>query len=571
MDKYSQDSELQCNVTTSPSDRPVLSRRLSRRPKIKEKPKNKAVVFQSSNNEKTFYHMGERLVDLSLSGKYFHEDDKKFLDELEERNSEAYVYSSVPGSLFQHCPLTRGVKGDPSDGTYVGTVSTGTVVYLPHVDTSSQVYLEETDFENNPVLADGIIYKSSLNDHISKDLPLGRGVAILSKSTNYIKNSLFAHDSSSVYNWALSSGTPMPRINADGWMGVPALELWGTEVWSSSAVDISSLSDGDNFAVSFGWRTDGTMDIRLTFFNGGSSISKAITKLKGSGYCNYKATVPPGYGGAGADVKMLVSLTTGIRGSFCAPQIVLDISGLTGRKEYPVFIGASGNNKIGSITAQTLKYTGNWQAGVYRIGGTADAMIIVSGYIQPMLSVTSNINEAKYVYTLVDSYSGKYSSVYLYYSGALLTAYLYSDGVLYSGTTITSYNPGDTIFMALYVGWTSGTYTLGFKTRVVGGDTTYSAEDNTSADKFVIYDTLYVGSAKDGTMGADSIFQDVNVWSGTEAMVAAQVKYMADPANLMEHREVLGRKYRISANLSPNPYNRRRYDGTISCENTKVL
>jgi hypothetical protein len=199
-------------------------------------------------------------------------------------------------------------------------------------------------------------------------------------------------------------------------------------------------------------------------------------------------------------------------------------------------------------------------------------MLVVSGYVQPMFRTTANINVGKYLFTLADSYTGKDTSVYLYFSGTHLTAYLHSDGVLYPGTIITNYKAGDTLFVAMYIGWTSGTYTLGYKLRVVGDDTTYSVEDNTSTDKFTIYDTLYIGTDESGVNNqADTVFQDVNIWAGTEAQVATQVEYMTDEDNLMEHRETLGRLYHVKSKLSPSPWNRQRYSGDIECENIEAI
>jgi len=127
------------------------------------------------------------------------------------------------------------------------------------------------------------------------------------------------------------------------------------------------------------------------------------------------------------------------------------------------------------------------------------------------------------------------------------------------------------LFIALYVGWDGGTYTLGAKVRIVGGSTTYTIADTTSNDKFVLFDTLWIGTDEDENFQSNCIHSDWNVWAGNLAQATTQVAYMADEANLMEHRETLGRKYLLHSNMSPSPWNRQRLSGAIECENVEAL
>jgi hypothetical protein len=279
--------------------------------------------FQGSNNEKELYDIGERLEDLSLVCDYFHEEDAKFLEELALRNLEAYIYSGVPGSILQSCPLTRGVRGDPQDGTYTGTLAEGTTVYWPSGDTSSETFLEETDFETYPILANGLQYHSGLHSTLSHELPLGRGVAILSKAKNQIKNSGFADDGTDVYNWTLTGAGGIGginRLNVNGWMGVRELQIWGTNVWQATAFD-GSVVQGKNVAISFGWRTDGELEVEFDS-NDGGGWGTHIVLDKGMGYYHGIIAVPALAG----NIDIRFSVKSGTLSGICAPQINLNAS-----------------------------------------------------------------------------------------------------------------------------------------------------------------------------------------------------------------------------------------------------
>ena len=573
MDKYTQQTALECNVVTSPSDRPVLCQRLSRRPHIQVDNKPAEEKFVTSNNRIETYKMGDDLRDLNLSVKKLAEADKKFLDEVKARNLEAYIYSGVPGSLFHHVPLIRGLGADPSDAVYAGTVaSKDTTVYFPKGDASSLVWLEETDFANNPILANGVIHHTAGGSVTTKDMPLGRGVAILSETKNAIKNSLFADDGTDIYNWFTTAGNGITRRDSIGWMGVPSLWIWGAEVWNSDTFDISSLVDGDNIAISFGWRTDGAARVRIFYTNGIHNASENIVIEEGCGYMQYKATIPANIGGVGGTCKIYLELISGTFVSICAPQAALGFTVSGGKAEYPAFIGGLGDGVQGEITAQSMKVTGEWQAGMWRRVGTkvSDSFICVSGYVQP-LAENYRISDGGRIFVFEDSRSDKETSCYLFSSGADLKIFTRSDGVVYDDVIITGFSKGDVLFVALYVGWTDGAVHMGCKVRIVGGTTTFTAEDTTTNDKFTLYDTLWIGCSENENLQADAIFQDVNVWAGTEQMISDQVAYMANTDNLMEHRETLGRLYKLYPNLSPSPWERGRYDGPIFCENVEAL
>ena len=574
MEKYEKSSSLKSNVTTSPSNSPVLSRRLSQNPLIAFKREQPDSTFQRSNREKEIYRLGKKLIDMGLSCQYLNKEDKLFLEELNDRNLEAYIYSAIPGSLHQHCPLVRSIKGDPADATYACVVTDYTTVFFPKADAANQVYFEELDIENFPALSNGIIYSSLTDSGNSKELPLGRGTAILSAAKNWLRNSLFEDYATAIIYWTLSGygGSDTDRKRDEGWMGVPSLWLSSTgENWSSSLVDISGTAAGDSIAFSFGWRTDGNLRVKLSFYDGATYHYEYVNVDKGSGYYQGTFDIPVGYGGIGDSLDLDFYLTSGTYGEFCAPQVVLGYTTYNGCEMYPVFIG---NNDIsgvyGQITSMSLRYEGDWTASMWRSAGDfGDSVLCVSGFVQPMVTELLMTAPRK-LFSLVNQ-SGKELECHLRTSGGALYMILICDGVTYGTTAVPNFEYGDTIFVALLTGWKNGTSVKKLIMRVVGDTTSYIAEDNTATDLFSFFQTLFIGTNESGTQGADCLFQDINIWSGTEDMVDDMVAYMADPDNLEEHMDTIGRKYRINPSLNPDRFNDNVFNGTLECENTKVL
>jgi hypothetical protein len=527
--------------------------------------------FETSNKTTEVYRMGETCNDLQLTCKGFSEEDGKFLDEIEARGLEAYIYSAVPGSLLQHCPLTRGINGDPVNGTYVGTLASGTTVYMLRGDTSSLVYLEETDFANNAILANGMMHHRPNVTDVSKDLPLGRGVVILSAAKNMIKNSLFADSGAAVYNWTQSGGVPMSRMKTAGWMGVRELWLWGAaENWISDSMSLATLVDGDEIAISFGWRTDGIIKYTVTWNDGVGTTITFYSVNNGCGYHQRQFIIPTGYGGIGCSMTLKFDLPSGFFGGICAPQIVLGDTAYNGKREYPAFIGGSGNGIQGEITAQSLKFTGEWQAGMWSdAAGGSDSVLCAAGFVQPMFS--EMFDSSGHRVFVFENSVGKELECYIQVTGFVVYLHISADGTWLDSTAITGFADGDVLFIALSVGWKDGVAHKKAEVRIVGGNTTFTAEHGGTAQFFTMYDTLWVGCDENQNEQADCLFQGVDIWAGREEDITTMVENMADPANLMEYRETLGRLYHIENHLNPNPYNRQMLDGTITCLNTRVL
>lgn len=560
MDRYTGQTELKCNIVTSPSVRPQLFHELSRRPHIIESNQPTEQTFEPSDGSLETYRLGETKRHLSLSIKNLTAADKQFLDEIDRRHSKAYIYSSVPGSVLHNIPLLTGIGGDPSNAVYTGTLALGTTVYIPQSDTASNWYLEKVDY-TLPVLVDQV--RECLAElgcpTLSVEMPYGAGVMVLDPAKNWLQNTLFTASA----NWNISAGAIADRLLASGWMGTPAYWLWGTTVYIySDTVTLTAINDGDILALSGGWKADGTIRVRVHFATGGAGTDVDYTYSDGQGYADEQVTVPAGGGGNAVHVEY--QLTAGNYGEFCAPQLIVQV-GAAYPRSCPVFIGSSGSGTQGEVTATSIKATGDYAPGLY--GG--DALLIASCMCAPVFTVTAAVI-GKRIMTLNNSRNVHNIEIYWEYAAGAMYVYLYQTGAKRDEVEITDYAPGKIYRVMLYGGFISGSWEMGVKIKAVGGTITYEA-DYSAAGQDCIFNELYIGTDEASANGGDCVFSDVQVWTGTETMLDRALANLTVVDNLTEHREVHGRRYYISSDLSPSPWERGHYDGTITCTQEKVL
>ena len=567
MDLYAGQTELKCNVVTSPAVRPQMFRQLSRRPHIQETVTENEATFEQSGGTLERFNLGDGRHDLSLSVKNLTEADVQFLHELKRRARSAYIYSSVPGSILHYIPLRAGVGGDPTDAVYTGTLAADTTVYVPRLDVGTRWYLEEVDY-TSPVTLDAVEYNPAGADAATDDtretsLPLGRGIMLIGEYENVIENSLFVDNNTLIHNWTFSgTGTGINRKVDVGWMGVPSLQIWGTtDNWLSHTVTLTGAAVGDKIAVSYGWKSDAECLVGVWLDNGTPVSTGSYAHVGGSGYEHQVVTIPSGY--AACNVVLKFSLNSGTFGEFCAPQVCHG-GGAYNIEYVPVFIAGEGDGIQGAITATQLKATGQYQP-IFD-----NQLLIATTYFAPMWPEDSPSDSAnrKRVLTLHNSITSKEVSLHLGYDGSVMKAYVRYDGSPVASVEIVGMFQGQILACALYVGRISTTMTVGCRIRIVGGSTSYSASHASGTS---IFDELYIGVSEGGTNWADAVLSDAVIWVGDDDMITDSVAYMADKNNLMEHRETYGRRYFLYPSFSPSPWNRGRYDGTINCVQEKTL
>jgi len=570
-EKFQQDDQLRCNVISSPGSRPQIHRQLSRNPLIQAQSRYSESEFIADGGDITIHRHGEDHIDLQLTGRFMSLEDRKIFSELRRRDVPAYIYSAAPGALLHTCPLIRGVKGDPSDGTYTGAVASGTTVYIPDSDHSQQVYMVETDFATTPPIARGIERDQMLENELSDELPLGAGVAILSKAKNSVKNSGLDDDGTDVYNWILSGAggaDGVTRLEKTGWMGVRSLQIWGSNVWSQGAIDVSSAA-GDWIAISFGWKSDNELTCNL-YWDGSFTPNATYTRSGGSGYYRTSIQVPPGVS------ALMIEFENGTGSTYsevCAVQVMLGDTTYGGKRFYYGYLEGYGNNVQGQITASRLQYSGAYQAAMWPMAAGSDSVLVVSGYVQPLIKFYKAI-EPQRILGFYNTLTGKELECQLKYDGSDYKMYLRANATALSNVVLSGAAYGDTFFVALAVGFEAGTAYKRVYVRKVGGDTTYMAEHSGLTNFYTIYNLLNIGTDFAGNLGANCLFQDVNVWVGCYtpcSAVSTHVEYKANPRYLKENMLTCGRQYRFHPEFTPETFEYERYSMMVQARNVRTL
>jgi hypothetical protein len=563
VDSYELVTEQECTLVVPPTVHPQIYHKLTRNPHIKVTRTPVGGMFRSISGKRLRYRLGEEDISLTLECSNLHNDDQRSLNEIEALGVPVFVYSNVPGSLQFSAPLMRGITAAPDTGTYSCTIGVNTTVYMPKGDAAHTAYLEETDVSDEAVLNNALQYSpSAVSSTLSHEMPLGRGLMIYKVAENIVQNSGFADDGTDIYNWTLdgTGADPVDRMIEDGWMGVRALQAWGSTSWESANMR-SDVSSGDDVAISFGWRGDGDL---LCEENSSGAWQTVTTVADGGGY--YRGTFSIG---VGTNFNIKFSLSTGTYAEVCAPQVIAK-SG-SDRKFYHPYLEGWGDRAKGHIDSCSLKYDVSVGANVYRGPSGSDSALCVSGFVQPYVR-SGHICATHKLFSLYNSLTGKELELHIASAAGDLQLTLRSNSTDVAAVNVPGYGIGDTLFIAYGVGWINGSPNHFIYAAVVDDSPTVRSDLSGSGTNFyTIYDEFYIGTSHSETLGADSAFQDVNIWSGEMNDISDYVEYMARPKNLRVHKEVCGRLFYLNSNLSPVPWQRDRVSGTISCTQKEAL
>ena len=554
MDKYTQRTQVTCDIVTEVNTRPRLFHRLNRRPipTVKETANETDLELASGNIET--YRLGEDAQSITLALKKINKEGRMFLRELRRRGMRVYVYPYLSGALQGYYPLLKGVGGDPSDATFTGEIEDDTTVYIPRADAGFGWYLEEYDYDDGAFLS-----SIPTSTGVSSELSLGRGVVLLRPRENSVENSLFGDVTSGVpANWSYTEGASPPTtagVITDGWMGVPA--LWTSDRHFQWRSDVMTCPPAGTFmALSYGWRCDGIIQVTVDFVGAGS---EDFTHTEGSGYEHQTVEVPVGATG----VRLCIDLQPGdaTYGEFTAPQLIK--SDAADIRYYPAFMGSSGTDTTGEITDTELTATGHF-------GADVDTAVMVSGVIAPLFPEDKD-DRARPLFRLSNSNSGSTISCCVKEETADTKIAIYQDGVSKATASFTHELGKEyaVVFIAGFVD--SGTYKMQAKIREIGSSTTVTAEATSSLVPYIFFDTLEIGSENDSDNTANSVIQEIIVSACDYSDGDDAVEHLANSDAVDMGNMTRGKLYSIETELSPSAWERGYHDGKMTCKQVKVL
>jgi hypothetical protein len=513
-------------------------------------------VFESDTSRLFITRRAPDAIDLSLdldSGQ-IGRDVMEQIEELRRMNVPVYVYPRWPGTTQYLWPLRRNVAGDPASATYTGTIGTDTTMYMVRGSASRGVFLEAVD-PSNPVILPGIY----TGEHIESHFPLGQGVGIFAPRKNEVKNSLFGDITAYVpANWTAAGGTPGTDqgVLTTSWIGTPALWLWGqSNNWISDAISITA---GKRMAVSFAWKCDGVIKVKLEY-NSGTNVDIALGP--GAGYYQAQHVSPPG----ATTVQIVVCNSTGSTyGEFAAPQI---LCGASNNDATPYFLGGTGTGVLAGLMqcrARVASLDIEPHLG-YSAGGSFEGygLTAISGYFQPCWEENFGANYG--IAALTNSRNGKTIGCEMSKQAGDPWMYLRTtqDGGVESSQTV-SHTRGDTYAFCLYCGQKSvlDTIVLGVKAAKVGTPgTIYTSESTSGIYRSTCFDGVRIGETDTDDTGLDGIVGGYCVHSIQYADIASLLGLMAHPAYTDLWRATIGKQYRILPNLSPSPWQRQYWGG----------
>jgi hypothetical protein len=332
--------------------------------------------------------------------------------------------------------------------------------------------------------------------------------------------------------------------------------IWGTSNdWVSDSVTAAA---GKHFLVSFGWRTDGEIQVKLNYTGG--TPDQLMTVGPGAGYFTGNYTSPA----STTDVAFEWGLNSGTYGELCAPQI-LTIGSMVTSLNSPIgaFLGASGDGKTAEISTATDAYVDVDMEAHY------DSMLAVSGYVRPSTRLGSHTEGSFGLAALQNRNSGKSLAAELSVDSGTLKLRLKRNGSYVDSTAFT--DSGDVLAFCLYGGGTSGSRNIGCRLRAVDGDTTYTAESS-SGEILQVWNRLRIGRTEAANSQVNGLAGGYYAHSIEYADLDTHIEELANSDSIDIYRNTAGRLYRVAnIGLQPHQFHRGYYAGTISFEQVEAI
>lgn len=485
------------------------------------------------------------MLDLSLAlpDGSLSEDAMRRLQHIMARGVPVVVYSPWASSAKLLAPLSEAHLSTAGTLTEIGT---------------TQMNLLLADSGRGLCSGAGAFFLDGVQTGLGQSSPFPLGTGMLAHSRVY--NLLDGE------TWSITGGTGTPTtedraswLNEDQTCMVVYTD-GGDAVLESSAFTVVA---GETYCVAVAYHSDGEVAVIVNWPTGHTTTT-VDNHLQGSGFLVGYVTVPAGETTATLQLKQ----TSGKMSMWAVPGVYYILEGSTHRAARDVRqIWNDTTDLSHSMAIENLTVGPHlWESG----------LVCVSGYCQPGWSIPNGTHTTparpSMIATLADETNDNQLGIGFAYKVGDGKTYLgisYNSTYTYEELTL-AHTLGDAYFFMLYFGQTALGADIAAAKVVNLSTGVATTVESLASDIVPIFDSLVVG-AKWGTIGTasgmtghfDGLIGGVSIHGIAYSDLSAFAAYHSDAGVIDLKALTNGRMYKLDMSVSPSPFKRQYYGGSL--------